>query len=673
MPMGGQTAAGGGAPPGSVPQLPQPPVMPPPMGGIAPQGAQAGTPSLQEGTGAPQGGMQPPEGAMPPPPGMPPEGGPPPGPPPPPPPTPEELEEAQAKLACEKAQLQIDDWMVETGFHMQERHVISSCVRIGTGILKGPMPIQKKRKAVLKDENGKWQVKMSDEIIPSSQCVSPWKIWPDPNCGENIQDGAWIFEDDIITARKLTSLKGGDYLDDQIDKCLAEGPSLSITGVKPKPGYVTNDGDRFEIWYFHGTVKVKTMKAAGCDVKGAMKEQYPCSVTMVNDRIIKINLSPLDSGEFPYDVLVYQKLQDCWYGKGVARQGRESQRGINAATRNLMENAALSAGPQIIIDTSKIEPANGKMELTPRKVWLKKADGDEITDVRAAFTIVTIETRQAELLNIIQFWSTKYEEVTGLPQIMQGQQGNAPDTVGGMTILNNNSNAILRAFARNFDDMITEPHLNRYYEWLLLYGPEEAKGEFTLDARGSSALMERDSQNQAIAQLTQMSLNPAFKLDPELAMQENLKGLRLDAKKFELSEEKQRAMEMQQPPPDPKIEVAKMTTQARSQDLQASLQAEAERVQKEIEFKQWAKTQDIQVSENMLNAQQKADFDKHKVEMAQTSIKLNTQIALSQQDMKHDRDSKVGQHTMDYHLSKQAMTPPTEPAGRAQNGSSFQG
>jgi hypothetical protein len=180
------------------------------------------------------------------------------------------------------------------------------------------------------------------------------------------------------------------------------------------------------------------MEAAGCKCSDG-KELYPAIVTMVNDRVIKVSLSPLDSGEFPYDVMVWQARTDHWAGVGVSRQMRECQKGANAAVRNLMDNAGLSAGPQIVIDRNKLVPANNRWELTPRKVWYTKAD-EEMDDVRKAIWIVSIETRQAELMNILQFWLREAEEVTGLPMLLQGQMGVASQTdkVGIANIMNNN-------------------------------------------------------------------------------------------------------------------------------------------------------------------------------------------------------------------------------------------
>lgn len=570
----------------------------------------------------------------------------------------------EAKKRCEKAQTVIDDWQTETQFHHEVRKMIETSSRLGTGILKGPFPIKKRRKAylVIDQETNEKGIRIQEKTLPASKSISPWDFYPDPNCGEDIQEGSYVFEKDLITARRLAALKGPGYINEAIATCITEGPiDIAAGNSRPQDNYQIKDNDQFQIWYFHGYVPVEAMEAAGCDCKGAKYEQYPCAVTMVNNRIIKINMSPLDSGEFPYDIMVWQAKEGCWYGEGISRQGRESQRGINAAVRAMMDNAGLSSGPQIIVDSSKIEPYNGIWEIKPRKLWRKKLTGDEMTDVRDAFTVITIETRQAELLNIIQFFLKQMEDSTGLPMLMQGQQGKAPDTVGGMTILNNNGNTVLRRITRMFDS-VTERHQSRYYEWLLIYGPDEAKGDFTIDARGSSALMERDLQNQAIANLTGASLNPAFGLDPEKVMRENLKGLRLDPNKLELSAEKKAAMAQQAPPPDPRLQVEELRMQAKAQELElkdiqfnTKLQAEQADRDKQREFEMTLAMLDQEMEGQKLSATERQALENAKVILANSAMKLKVQKELSQNAL----------------ANRQVATPPTEPAGRAPNGQAY--
>ena len=135
---------------------------------------------------------------------------------------------AQANESAEKAQRRIDDWLVECQYHAEVRKAIEDCAGIGTGILKGPVPMKRKHIAV---SGGAIEIKT--EIRPGSRRIDPWDFYPDPNCGENIHNGAHTFERDRLTARKVSELKGTPgYLDEQIDACLEEGPTQAVATTK---------------------------------------------------------------------------------------------------------------------------------------------------------------------------------------------------------------------------------------------------------------------------------------------------------------------------------------------------------------------------------------------------------------------------------------------------------
>lgn len=584
----------------------------------------------------------------------------------------------RAKKSSEKAQTQIDDWLVECRYHAEVRKVIECTSRLGVGILKGPHPMRKRARAVKRGPTG-FTVAIEEKIVPNSVAVSPWNFYPDPNCGEDIQKGQYTFEYDDITAKSLRELKGTPgYIAEMIEMCLTEGPIQAVDGRSQlKEGDTLNDNDLFGIWYYNGQITRKDMLAAGCECPEG-KEIAPCVVTMVNDRVIKITMSVLDSGEFPYDVMVWQQKIGHWAGIGVARQIRTSQKGLTGAVRALQDNMGLASGPQIVVDRSKIEPADGKWHITPRKLWWKKIDGETVDDVSKAFGIVSIETRQAEILNDIQFWLRNAEDVTGLPMLIQGQQGKAPETLGGMTMLNNNASSVLRRIARTFDDRITEPHIGRYYEWLLLHGDEEAKGDFQIDARGSSALIERDMQNQAMMQILMQSPNPAFGLDPEKAMREVLKGMRLDPKAFMLDDEQKKARQNAPPPEDPRITAAKIMAQSKTEALGADAKnQEADRAMQqqisereyelrkaEIAVKEMAERIAGELGAAQLTSAERQSLDTIKADLSGLSMKLQTQRELSA------KASATDLHK--HHNPTPPSPPPTEPAGRAQEGMAYE-
>lgn len=587
----------------------------------------------------------------------------------------------EAKECAKLAETTVWDWLVESQWHSEVRQVIEDAAKIGTGILKGPIPVKRKMKAMNRLPDGSYELKIVEETKPSSKRIDPRNFFPDPACGQSIHNGSFVWERDNITVRQLRDLKGSmhsdgtpAYLDSQIDMVLKEGP-----GKK----YVENSSDKsekdqFEIWYFHGTADHEDLMAAGCECEEG--KTVSVIVTMVNDRVIKAALSALDSGEFPYDVMVWQRLANKWTGKGVARQVRTAQRMCNASTRNMLDNAGLSSGPQIFIDSDMIEPADGTWELTPRKIWKRVYGSDTTQKFSDAIHSVEIKSAQAELMNIIKYAMEMAEKVTSMPLLMQGQQGSAPETVGGMTMLQNNASTVLRRVAKIFDDMITEPHIRRYYEYLLIHGKDpKAKGDFVIDAKGSSALFERDVQNQAILQMGALVKDPAFGIDPKKWILEALKAQKLDPKRFQYTEEEQKQMAEQQPPPDPRIEAQKEVAQIRAEasvkaaEIGANASVEKTKVdtdrdtvyvnaqQARDQAAHEATMQELAVKERlaMLDYANKRNMtlDKVKADLASTAMKLRTQKELAM-------TPPAG--------APQVATPPTEPAGRAHDGRAFQ-
>lgn len=568
----------------------------------------------------------------------------------------------KAKLAED----QIDDWLQASGYYGEMRQAIDDAVRLGSGVIKGPVPTKRNMTKWLKADDGTYEMKVIEEIQPASIRVDPWNLFPDAACGESIHNGSYIFERDYITEKKLDDLRGlPGYIDAQIDKCILEGPGNRKEHDRNNK---SSSKDQFEIWYAHIELKADELIACGCHVEG--KAGYPALITMVNNHVIRAALNPLDSGAFPYDIIPWKRRPGMPWGMGLARQLRTPQRMVVAATRRLADNAGLGSGPMFVVRRG-VQPENGIWEIAPLKVWVE--EDDSTGNATAPVSAVVIPMMQVELTNIIQLAMKMAEDVTGMPQLMQGQQGNAPDTVGGMTILNNNANAVLRRIARMFDSHGTEPHIRRYYDWLLAYGEDdEMKGEFQVVARGSTALVERDIQSQEMTNVLQMSLNPAFGKNPKLAMNEYLKSRRFDPGAFDYTEEEMAQMQSQQQPPDPRVQVAQMQIQAKAQEQQAKIKADTDKMMGEMEFQKWAKEQDIQFDYANLSAEQKQAFDNHKVDLAKLSMELRTQTALSEQSMAHNRDTVVGQHMMNLHKSKQALAPPTEPAGRADPGMAYQ-
>lgn len=498
-----------------------------------------------------------------------------------------------ARVAAKAAETRIDDWLKESRYNHETRKVIESCARLGTGVIKGPYPVAREHGKVSK-EGGLTSIVRKMELFPESSNIDCWDLYPDPSCGNNIHNGSYIFEKGRLTKRGLEDLKQDtSYIAEMIDVCIEEGPQKKNLEERDAERQSLNldNKSQYDIWYYTGFISPEDMEAAGCPC-GEREESIPATVMMINDRVVKAAVNPLDSGAFPYDVMNWQERDGYWAGIGVSRQIRTPQRMLNAAVRNIMDNAGLMSGPQIVMKRGIIEPADGVWQITPRKLWYMLEDA--VGKVEDAFAAVNIPAMQDQLFNIVQFAIKMAEDVTGLPMLLQGQQGKAPETVGGMQMLNNNASTVMRRIARTYDDKVTEPHISRYYEWLLLDPevPESEKGDYKIVAKGSSALVERDIQNQTIAQMGAMVVNPTFGINPQKWIAEYFKSQRLNPALFMYTEDELKAMQEQaaaNPPQDPRqitaqaqIEATKIRTEGMVQVSQANTQEKM--TQREIDL-----------------------------------------------------------------------------------------
>ena len=162
-----------------------------------------------------------------------------------------------------------------------------------------------------------------------------------------------------------------------------------------------------------------------------------------------------------------------------------------------------------------------------------------------------------------------------MPAMLQGIRGDAPETLGGMQMQNNNATSVLRRLAKRFDDYLTRPHIRRYFDWMMQYDDDDSiKGDSEVEVRASSALVERDAQQQFLMQMLNASLDPRYELNPAKFAAELVKGQRLDIKRFQLTEE-EKAAQKQQPNP---------VEQAKAELIAAQTQkTQAETVSKRVE------------------------------------------------------------------------------------------
>jgi hypothetical protein len=562
----------------------------------------------------------------------------------------------KARKKCEGMAREIDDQLVECNYNAEFRKGLWDLGVMGTMILRGPTPrtIKKrnwKRGLDPKLAQPKWKLQVDETDVPASERVSPWNFYPDPACGGDIRRSRYTVERKEFNAKTLRDLRGQtNYIDSQIGLCLQEAPQSHKDGHQQRnQRFISGEYEYrpdaiYEVWVVHGEFEKGKLADAGvegceCADDEDRLNSISGSVFLCNGRVIKAALNPLDSGEIPYDVAVYEKVEGQVFGVGVPFILRNPSRVVIAGWRMVMDNSALSGGIQVVVNKKLVEPADGSWSISGTKVWQAK-DGTE--DVQKAFQVHQVGSRIPEIMQVIDRALQFAEDESSMPAIMEGSMKQAPEQVGVANMLQNAANTVLRRLVKEVDDNITDPHITRYYDWNMQHNEnEEIKGDYQVDARGSSVLLVRDGQRQILMQIGQFVLHPLLGRFHKRSGYDWLKslyesnhvdseGILVDDTEVEgilkqMAEEAKRAAES---PQDPRIAAAQIKAQVDTQELEID-QQESER--------------DRQHAQIMLDKQLQLEYlrysNENKVSLEDTRNRMIELMAV-QQDKREERALK---------------------------------
>lgn len=529
-----------------------------------------------------------------------------------------------AKKASDAMQESIDDSLTECNFNGESRNMVENGVLLGTGVMYGPFPENQTSRVWIPEADGSQRMQENSSIVPSSASLDPWNVYFDPSCGNNHQRGRGFFIKRDVTRKELRRLIGLPGYDEEAIKSVLMNQPCRVRVAEGRVVRETIRNDSYEMWTYHGEIEPDEMETLSERMGDPLTDVSFGVLVMINDVVIGAMDSWVADKSLPVDVWNWRKADDSPFGYGLPDELEHQQRVVNAAWRQVMDNGRTSLGGQIVMKKGTILPQDGNYEIVPNKVWLAK---DDTVDVKQAFAVFEFNSHLQELLAVAQAAMQFADQETSMPQMMGGEKGTAPETVGGMIMLSNNSNTVLRMRVKLYDDCVTKPHIRRYYDWKMMNDENpDIKGDYEIDARGSTALIERDLANQGMLNLANITSNPryiphlddrkeltailkAFKINPEEVMKDEAKA-----------EQDMQAMAEQGPPPDPRMAAAEMNMQAKQlelEDREKQRQADAARAE-----------QDMQVRRETL--QYNREREQSESNIAMTEAQLSREIAMAE-------------------------------------------
>jgi len=588
-----------------------------------------------------------------------------------------EDEQTKADEAARAMQQQIEDDFAEANYNAHTRDVIQDACLLGTGILKGPTVVNRTRRAWITDpQTGQSVMEVQEEYRAGLERVDFWDFFPDMSAA-SMNEAEFAFERKLLNRKQLRELADlpGVMLN-QLRRAMEadEGRHIaedrrhelrSITGVDT----VTNN-KKYELWEYWGPLDKDELRACGCeDIDDDPLVEYTGCVLMVNGHVIKAAINPLETGDLPYSVFNWEEDGASIFGFGVPYLMRQPQKVVNAAWRMMMDNAGISAGPQIVLKKRSVVPQDGDWTLRSNKVWLDT--GEE--PVGSAFATYQINNNQGDLFAIFEAAQRLADTETNLPILLQGEgvgDGPGSKTLGGMQMLMNNSNIVLRSATKNFDDGVTAPLVRRFYDYHMMYTDRpEIKGDFDVVAKGTSVLIAREEQQEKLMMLSQVAANnPVF---AELTnwsglYREILRTLQVPVDTVTYSDEEmeaRKAKEQEGPSMEEKMAMFDIKMKQEKHEMEAARlnaeldQKEWEREYKaaELQSKQEHKRAELALKQGLtlqeLEAKVGLESQKLEAQMQQTAAKIKTErdkAAAQLTEQQNDRLARQRNQAMGY-------------------------
>lgn len=467
-------------------------------------------------------------------------------------PTPKDLRLAIKKYAAETCALmssEIDDQLIEMDYPEETKKVLRSGLMYGTGIMKGPMINKRKKRLWEPTPDGDYEEKESEEELPFMNFVRIWDWYPDMTVTD-ISKMEGSFERHLMTKHDLRALmKRSDFYPEMIKRYLEEHPSgdyvaknwevdLQVIEVEAGTGKLSQTtsvsaqssddnprstyrqlGKKYQVLEFWGYVDGTDLEACGVNVPDVTLE-YAANVWLLGNKPIKAVL--FDGALDQYKVFYYEKDETSIFGEGLARVMRHSQLAISAASRMVLDNGAVCAGPQVEVNWSLLTPDTDINSFYPRKIWYREGKG--IDAQYPAVRVYNIDSHIPELITIIDTFKQFGDEETTLPTWMIGQMVNnetAQATSGRMATIT----ISIKDVVKNFD-AFTEKIMRDIYAWNMDFNPRtDIKGDYNVKARGVSSLVMKEIRMQALNQLTTTMLPEDWDyLDRREFLQERVKA-----------------------------------------------------------------------------------------------------------------------------------------------------
>lgn len=434
--------------------------------------------------------------------------------------TQEEIEaaaEVVAKDAARGMSKTIEDQLAESRYKAACLRAIHSCHLYGTGVMKGPLVERKVRTRFVFEENA-WRAEQETFLAPFIEFVPVWRFYPDMQAS-CLQGCRFVYERHQMSAADMADLAArNSFRGDRIKQHVEANPEGSVIqasidnelkSIGDRDVTQSKTGGAYDVLERWGWLSGEQLSQAGAMVPEARKhESFFSNVWMLpNGQVIKAVLQPIDGVTWPYHIYSFDQDETSIFAEGIASIMRDDQAALNAASRMILDNAAITAGSMLEVVPGLLSSHEKLDEAHPWKVWIRNNTNPGQPAVRP----INLGGALGDLQAISRMFDINADEVTAIPRYMTGENVStgAAGTMGGMSMLMGAANIVIKDLINAWDEGVTQPFLTALYRWNMKFSKDASiKGDFDVRATGAASLVAKEVRAQALNNFAQLTANP---------------------------------------------------------------------------------------------------------------------------------------------------------------------
>ena len=412
-----------------------------------------------------------------------------------------------AMIAAKKMEKKIHDQLEESNANKQLRLAAFELALFGTGIMKGPLAINKEYPNWTEEGDYDPLVK----TVPSTNYVSVWNFYPDPDAA-NMDEAEYCLERHKMSRSQMRALKKRPFFrSNAIDNAIELGESYEKKWWEQEmeDDAQQSSAERYNVQEFWGYVDTDVLKDHDVDVPKELKDHDEVSVNIwvCNGQVLRLVMNPFKPAVIPYYAVPYEINPYSFFGVGIAENMDDTQTLMNGFMRMAVDNAVLSGNLLIEVDETNLVPGQD-MSVYPGKVFRRQggAPGQGIFGTK--FPNVANENMQ-----LFDKARVLADESTGFPSFAHGQTGvsGVGRTASGISMLMSAANGSIRTVVKNVDDYLLAPLGKAFFSFNMQFDFDaEIRGDLEVKASGTESLMANEVRSQRLMQFLGVVQNPVL-------------------------------------------------------------------------------------------------------------------------------------------------------------------